>query len=98
MEESMNQKDVKDYVIGTGYDPVYMVTGLKTARGPSVKMTKSKKGTVTAELGLQQPGGLPLELGPKFNTLKEIRTFMGFEDSTDFIIGIRARKLVYKRH
>jgi hypothetical protein len=98
MEESMDQDDVKDYVMGSGYDPVYIVTGLKTARGPSVRMSKSRKLKGTVELGLQEPGGLPIELGPKFNTSKEARQEMGFEDSTDFIIGIRVKKLMYKKH
>lgn len=98
MEESMNQSDVKDYMVGSGYGPVYMVTGLKTARGPSVKMFKTEKWTNIAELGLQQPAGLPIELGPKFNTSQEERQAMGFEDSSDFIIGIRVKKLMYKKH
>lgn len=98
MEDSMNQDDVKEYVAGSGYDPVYMVTGLKTARGPSVRMAKGRNWGVTVEFGLQQPGGLPVELGPKFNTSKEVRREMGFEDSTDFIMGIRVKKLAYKRH
>ncbi|KAK2752268.1 hypothetical protein CKAH01_17741 [Colletotrichum kahawae] len=98
MEESMSKVDVKDFIVGSGYGPVFMVTGLKTARGPSVKMSKSKKWTNTVELGLQEPGGIPIELGPKFDTSKETRQEMGFEDSTDFIIGIRVKKLMYKKH
>ncbi|KAK3940301.1 hypothetical protein QBC46DRAFT_341706 [Diplogelasinospora grovesii] len=61
-------------------------------------MSKSRKWTNTVELGLQEPGGLPIELGPKFDTSKEARQEMGFEDSTDFIIGIRVKKLMYKKH
>jgi hypothetical protein len=98
IEESMNQDDVKDYVVGSGYRPVYIVTGLKTARGPSVRMSKSRKLKVTVELGMQKPGGLPIEVGPKFNSSKEARQEMGFEDSTDFIIGLRVKKLMYKKH
>ena len=64
LERSMDQDDVKDYVAGSGFGPVYMVTGLKTARGPSVKMSKGRKLAATVEMGLQQPGGLPVELGP----------------------------------
>ncbi|KAJ4328352.1 hypothetical protein N0V84_001223 [Fusarium piperis] len=98
IEESMNQDDVKDYVVGSSYEPVFMVTGLKTAKGPSVRMSNNRKWKVTAELGLQELGGLPIELGPKFNASKELRQEMGFEDSTDFIIGIRIKKLMYKKH
>ncbi|KAH0441204.1 hypothetical protein CcaCcLH18_02114 [Colletotrichum camelliae] len=97
IEESMSKDDVKDHVVGTGYCPVYMITGLKTARGPSVKMSKGRKWTNTIELGLQEPVGIPIQLGPKFDTSRETRQEMGFEDSTDFIIGIRVKKLMYKR-
>ena len=98
MEDSMNQEDVSDFVKGLKYKPVYMVTGLKTAKGPSVKMSQRGNSNVTVEVGLEQPGGLPIELGPKFNYSKEARQEMGFEDSTDFIIGIRVKKLMYKKH
>ncbi|KAL5344456.1 hypothetical protein ACLOAV_010436 [Pseudogymnoascus australis] len=98
MKESMDQPDVKDHVVGSDYKPVFMVTGLKTVRGPSVKMCKGRNTKVKVEVGLQQPGGVPLEVGPKFNSEKEVRQEMGFEDSTDFIIGIRVKKLMYKKH
>ncbi|KAH6714762.1 hypothetical protein BKA61DRAFT_605795 [Leptodontidium sp. MPI-SDFR-AT-0119] len=98
MKESMGQPDVKDHVVGSDFEPVFMVTGLKMARGPSVKMSKGRKAKVKVEVGLQQPGGVPLEVGPKFNSEKEVRQEMGFEDSTDFIIGIRVKKLMYKKH
>ncbi|KAH6997702.1 hypothetical protein BKA56DRAFT_565918 [Ilyonectria sp. MPI-CAGE-AT-0026] len=98
MEESMNKDDVKDHLVGSGYGHVFMVTGLKTARGPSVRMSKSTKWKNTVKLELQQPGGLPIKLGPKFDTSKEARQEMGFEDSTDFVIGIRVKKLMYKKH
>ncbi|KFY83914.1 hypothetical protein V498_07876 [Pseudogymnoascus sp. VKM F-4517 (FW-2822)] len=98
MKESMGQPDVKDYVVGSDYKPVFMVTGLKTVRGPSVKMSKGRKEKVKVEVGLQQSGGVPLEVRPKFNSEKEVRHEMGFEDSTDFIIGIRVKKLMYKKH
>ncbi len=98
VEESMSKDDVKDHMVGSGYRPVYMVTGLKTARGPSVRMSQSKMRTNTVKLGLWAPGGLPIELGPKFSTSKEKKQEMGFEDATDFIIGIRVKKLMYKKH
>ncbi|RFU75779.1 major facilitator superfamily mfs-1 [Trichoderma arundinaceum] len=98
MEESMNKDAVKEHLVGSGDDHVYMVTGLKTARGPSVKMSKSHKNTFVGELGVHEPGGLPIEFGPRFNASKEVRQEQGFEDSTDFIIGIRINKLMYKKH
>ncbi|KAF2963183.1 hypothetical protein GQX73_g10400 [Xylaria multiplex] len=76
-----------------------VVTGLKTARGAGIKMAESRKRGWTAEVGVSlAPTGVPLEVGPKFNTESEMRTEMGFGDSTDFIVGIRVRKLAFKKH
>ncbi|UKZ62536.1 uncharacterized protein TrAtP1_003781 [Trichoderma atroviride] len=98
MEESMQQQDVKDYFVGSGNNHVYMVTGLKTARGPSVRMHNSFKFKASGELSLNGSANLPVEFGPRFNTSKDTRWDHGFEGSTDFIIGIRVRKLMYKKH
>lgn len=98
LDKSMNEEDVRDYIESHGYAAVYMITGLKIARGPSVKMSNGRKTTFNGELGVQQPGGLPVELGPKLNVSKEARMEMGFEDSDDFIFGIRVRKLAFKKH
>lgn len=42
MTRSMNEPAVKDFVEGGGWDPVYMITGLKIVRGPEVSWQKSK--------------------------------------------------------
>ncbi|KAF7552589.1 hypothetical protein G7Z17_g4206 [Cylindrodendrum hubeiense] len=96
MEESMNKDDVNESMIGLGINHVYMVTGLKTARGPSVQMSRGKKESITIESELQA-GGLSINLGPKLNSSKENKEEMGFQDSTDFIIGIRITKLMFKK-
>lgn len=97
MKASMEEKDVAEWVEGTDFEPVYMVTGLKIAHGPSVNMKRSKKWEFVGQLGLQQPGGLPLEVGPKINPSAEHKMEEAWEDSDDFIIGIRVKKLVYKK-
>ncbi|KAH7218859.1 hypothetical protein DER44DRAFT_56325 [Fusarium oxysporum] len=100
LRESMAKPDVADYVEGSGNEPVYMVTGLKTARGAAVRMKKDRKWTATGEVGIDLTAatGVPLELGPKVTISREKRKEMGFEESTDFIVGIRVKKLMYKRH
>lgn len=96
--QSMNQEDVRDHIESTKYKAVYMITGLKIARGPSVRMSKGTKTVVNFEVGAQQPGGLPVELGPKLSVSRDARVELGFEDSDDFIFGIRVKKLAFKRH
>ncbi|KAI0537279.1 hypothetical protein GGR58DRAFT_502386 [Xylaria digitata] len=100
IRESMGKEDVKDYVEGSGYrEPVYMVTGLKTARGAGIKIAESRERGWTAEIGVSLAStGVPLDVGPKFSTGNETRKEMSFNDSTDFIVGIRVRKLAFKKH
>lgn len=98
LNESMNKEDVRDHIESNGYAAVYMITGLKVAQGPSIRTSKGKKRAFNLEVGVQQPGGLPLELGPRLSASREARIEMGFEDSDDFVFGIRVKKLVYKRH
>ena len=87
-----------DYTKGSKNKPVYMVTGLKTTRSSPVMLCKSGNSKSKIQIRLQQPGGLPIKLGPKLNYSKEVIQEIGFEGSTDFIIGIRVKKLMFKKH
>lgn len=76
-----------------------VVTGLKIATGSSVKIASVKKKGAVAEIGADLTSiGVPFEIGPKFNLERETRDEIGFDESTDFIAGIRVRKLAYKKH
>ncbi|WPH00240.1 Hypothetical protein R9X50_00306300 [Acrodontium crateriforme] len=97
MEKSMNEDDVKSYMTGSGQHHVFMVTGLKTAREPSVKTKSSHGSGVNVDLNVQPPGSL-IELDAKLNISKDARQEIGFDDSDDFIVGIRVKKLMFKKH
>jgi hypothetical protein len=98
LHRSMNHPDVKDFVVGFGYRPIYMVYGLKIARSPVVKMKTGRKRELKVDLGLNQPGGIQgLEVGPRIKTTVDIQDEMSFDESDDFIIGIQVKRLYYKR-
>ncbi|KAG4444054.1 hypothetical protein IFR05_000514 [Cadophora sp. M221] len=98
MTESMNKPDVKEFVEGGGWDPVYIITGLKIARGPSVELKKGKKLAVKANLGLTHPGGVQgFDVGPKAEYETDPSSSVTFEKSDDFIYGIRVKRLYFKR-
>jgi hypothetical protein len=98
MTQSMNAPAVKQIVEGGGWDPVYMITGLKIARVPSVSLQKGKKVAAKDDLGLSQPGGIQgLEIGPNFEYANEPSVSMALEKSDDFIYGIRVKRLYFKR-
>jgi hypothetical protein len=73
--------------------PVYMVTGLKTAKGPSIKVSQSHSTEAVAEAGAQAPGAVLVEFGPRFRRDTERKLGVEWDRSDDFIIGIRLTKL-----
>jgi hypothetical protein len=98
VHKSMNQPDVHDFIVGSGYKPVYMITGLKIARSPTVKLKTGRKWTSTVSVALDQPFGISgVKVGPKLRRAKETHDETSFEESDDFIIGFRVRRLYYKR-
>ncbi|KAI8156724.1 major facilitator superfamily MFS-1 [Colletotrichum sp. SAR 10_86] len=93
--QAMNKKDVKEFMKGNGYAPVYIVTGLKIARRPAVSVTSGKKRGVRGEASISQPEVLPIDSGMKGSLTNEGTKAMEFQDSEDFVIGIRVKKVKY---
>lgn len=72
--------------------PVYMVTGIMVATGASWSSTKTKAREATVEAGLAIPNSAAsVGMNAGYNKDKERTT--GVEDSNDFILGIRVRKI-----
>jgi len=97
LEASMQELEVTEYVEATDWEPVYLVTGIKVAVGPSIRLTKTASTVGKVEMGLHQPAGLPAEIGPRVGFEREGHVSEGWEASDDFIFGLRVKKLVYKR-
>lgn len=75
-----------------------MVTGLKIAGSPAVKMKTGRKRELKVDLGMKQPGGIQeLEVGPRIKTTVDTQDEISFDESDDFIIGIQVKRLYYKR-
>ncbi|KAJ8122452.1 hypothetical protein ONZ43_g1362 [Nemania bipapillata] len=97
IKESMNMEDVNDWLDGANYIPVYMVTGLKIARGPSISITRDSQWKPQIQLGVNQPCGVPIDIGPRAGLDEMGGETIGWEDSDDFIVGIRVVKVIYKK-
>ncbi|KAF5486221.1 hypothetical protein CGCF413_v013453 [Colletotrichum fructicola] len=96
--KSMNQRSVKEFLEITRHKkPVYMITGIKVARKPSVSFSRNRETGATFELGLSQPGGIPLELGPKIEHTRGTGILTEYQSADDFIFGIRVKRLRFKR-
>ncbi|KAH8774111.1 hypothetical protein F5882DRAFT_409968 [Hyaloscypha sp. PMI_1271] len=98
LKNSMNEEDVQEYMKGRQYEPVFIITGLKIARGPTLSSTKFKKREFKNELTLSEPGGAPIDVGFKINPSSELKNTIGVQKSDDFIFGIRVKRLTYRKH
>ncbi|RSM12517.1 hypothetical protein CEP52_002374 [Fusarium oligoseptatum] len=94
---SMKELDVAEYVEASGWEPVYLVTGLKVAVQPSVQMSISRRFAALGEAGISEVTGLPVNVGPRVDFQTQDQSSEGWKTSDDFIFGIRVEKLVFKR-
>ncbi|KAH7149100.1 hypothetical protein B0J13DRAFT_297192 [Dactylonectria estremocensis] len=96
LRKSMKELDVAEYIEATDWAPVYIVTGLKVAVGPSVQRTDTTSFAATSKTGVHLPGG-QIEIGPRIGFEGQDQYSESWETSDDFIFGLRVEKLVYKR-
>ena len=97
VSQCMELSDVQDYLKGYNYKkPVYLITGLKVAKGASVRLEEGTKVSAKAEIGLNNPGGTNIQAGPKAEGTVENSTMFAFKESSDIVVGIQCLKLYYK--
>jgi hypothetical protein len=97
VSQCMELSDVQDYLKGYNYKkPVYLITGLKVAKGASVRLEKVTKVLAKAEVGLNSPGGTNIQAGPRVEGTLENSPVFAFTESSDIVVGIQCLKLYYK--
>ncbi|OBT39276.1 hypothetical protein VE00_10596 [Pseudogymnoascus sp. WSF 3629] len=93
----MELPDVQDYLKGGNYKkPVFLITGLKVAKGVSVHLKEGTKFSAKAEIGFNNPGGTNIKAGPRIEGTLDNSTSMSFTESSDIVVGIQCLKLHYK--
>ncbi|KAI8302829.1 major facilitator superfamily MFS-1 [Colletotrichum sp. SAR11_59] len=93
--QALNQSYMKEFMQARGYKPVYLVTGLKVARWSSVSIQEGRQWGIAASASMSQPEVWPVDFGTSLNLCGRSSTATGFEESTDFVIGIRVKKVNY---
>lgn len=73
--------------------PVYLVTGLKVARGVSMESSRSVNTGARLKLGYAHPG-VPVEGGPDLGVTRTRAEGVSFQESSDFVIAVRVEKIV----
>lgn len=93
IRKSVEQHEVLAYINASGYKPVYLVTGLKIARGPAV--IQARKTPIGREAQIEVT--LPSSIGTMTSQLNVLSGETAVDDSSDFIVGIRFKKIMYRR-
>ncbi|CAM1505660.1 Fc.00g112970.m01.CDS01, partial [Cosmosporella sp. VM-42] len=97
ISKTIELPDVQDYIRGNNYKvPVFLITGLKVAKGVSVEMSRGKIFEAKADVGINNPGGVGVEIGPRAGFTSESNTALSFKASSDIVVGIQCLKLYYK--
>ncbi|RTE80931.1 hypothetical protein BHE90_004562 [Fusarium euwallaceae] len=89
----MKQDVVKMYLEEFKYEiPLYMVTGLKIAKGASVNLDDGVK--FDAKLGITMPEAVA-DVKPVIQIIRNRTDGISFTSKTDFILAFRVRKVIY---
>ncbi|KAH6636430.1 hypothetical protein F5144DRAFT_179154 [Chaetomium tenue] len=99
IKQCLRLVEVKDYLDMADYkEPVYLVTGLKIARGATVSTKHGREFTSTARAHAQVPAGLAdARVGAQAGVSVVSQVMSSFSTPTDFVVGVRVLKLYYKR-
>ncbi|KAK5652013.1 hypothetical protein OQA88_10916 [Cercophora sp. LCS_1] len=92
VKESISTPRVRSYIEESGERvTLYMVTGIKVARGVSMFVIRSKKSTAAAHVEtIPQTGA---DIGGNGGFERDITELFSFEKSTDFVLAFRVRKI-----
>ncbi|RDW74911.1 hypothetical protein BP6252_06053 [Coleophoma cylindrospora] len=95
--QCLELSNVHDYLEGSNYkNPVFLVTGLKVAKGASVRREHGAKKSANLTIGLNNPGGTNIQAGPRVAGTVENSAAYSFTESSDFVVGIQCLKLYFK--
>ena len=102
LKQAVNKECVREYLEGSLYAPVYMITGLKIVRGPGAEVTKRRSliGDGSARFGV--PGtmaGVPFAVDTGEVSLHHTNSEnTSFGGSSDFVIGYRLGKITFHKN
>ncbi|KAK1252147.1 hypothetical protein MKX08_003334 [Trichoderma sp. CBMAI-0020] len=97
ISQCMGLFDVKEYTEVTKYKKaVYLVTGLKVAKGASVRLAADNEIKGKLDVGLNDPTLIPVQLGPRAEGSVENKLVDNFKESSDIVVGIQCLKIYYQ--
>jgi hypothetical protein len=95
LRKAVDSQKVTDYLEQVDYEaPVYVVTGIKTVRGASVTILKSKAQGWRAALGLDTTAvGAPVSIGPEAEHDSSATEYATFENSSHIVFAFQLMEM-----
>lgn len=99
IEESVLDPVVSSHIVETGYrKSIYMITGVKVARGATVALQKRWEVGGHVRVGADAMfTGVPLTTGPQIGVAGGRGDHVSFKGGSDFVFAYRLREIYYER-
>lgn len=99
MDESVYGDYVQAYFEATGFrQPVFMITGIKIARGSVVETTAKKENGGEGKVGVDLTAlGAPVTLGPEGTWKNDKERVVWWGGSTDYVFAYQLKRIKCKR-
>ena len=93
-------KEIKEHLKKTPGKSLYIITGVKVARGAKRIVHANRSGGIEASIALDATPfiGAPIQLGPRFEFENARHEKFRFEGSSDFIFAYRLSRIIPKPH
>lgn len=99
IRQCLRLRDVREYSEMADHKaPVYLITGLKIARGATVATDRSRELEGNAEAGIQVPvEPVDVQVKASAGVSKGSGVVSSFGEPADFVLAVQAQKIYYKR-
>ena len=99
VQESVLSEPVAQFIAASDFKkPIYMITGIKIARGADVALAKSKEAGAHVRAGVDgTPAGTPVAAGPEVTISSKDSEKTSYGGSSDFVFAYRLRKIFYEK-
>lgn len=99
VEKCVRSPNVQDHIIKSRFrSNIYMVTGIKIARGASIASIRLRERGTYLHFGVNgAPLGLPLSIGPEASISSASTHSVSFDGASDFVFAFRLREIHYSQ-
>lgn len=100
VKDCLRLQDVKEYSKMNDYKAaLYLITGLKIARGATISTDRGREYEGSAQAGVQVPTGAPVDVSvmASAGVSRASGVVSSFGEPADFVLAVQAQKIYYKR-